>query len=326
MEYIDFYKNVRAISQLDPDVNEDQQNQIAKTLKDMKKKYLSTDDKMEKGRLNDKISGLANAVVQNETFIYETSDALADTKTFSKHSYDTLNPDVKAALPDILNKRTYPVVKGGKTGYEINGNFMTLGQIQDEVKKARIDKASVDRYNVMRDDVVAGAAKIQSSEYAEFNYGKTRANVYDNLVTQGNPKSMANNPLVGNRVFRDDLEEAITKGTYKDLGITDDMIVDPTPADNNITPQDAKVIYKAIENEPELLQNVLTDYLTQSLANNHYTNLDPEIQRNRIIERLESDYDKILEKKLAEPSTPMQKPPTTPPNETLGKVITVDDI
>ena len=281
MEYNDFYKNVRAISQLDPDVNEDQQNQIASTLKDMKKKYLSTDDKMEKGRLNEKISGLANAVVQNETFIYETSDALADTRTFSKHSYDTLNPEVKAALPDILNKKTYPVIKGGKTGYEVNGNFMTLGQIQDEVKKVRIDKSSIDRYNVMRDDIIKSAGKIQSSEFSDFNFKKIRANVYDNLVTQGNVGSMANNPLVGNRVFRDDLEQAIAKGTYKDFGITDDMIVDPTPADNSITPEDAKVIYQAIEQDKELLTNALTDYLTQSLANNHYTNLNPEVQRNR---------------------------------------------
>jgi len=294
MEYIDFYKNVRAISQLDPDVNEDQQNQIAKTLKDMKKKYLSTDDKMEKGRLNDKISGLANAVVQNETFIYETSDALADTKTFSKHSYDTLNPEVKAALPDILNKKTYPVIKGGKTGYEVNGNFMTLGQIQDEVKKTRIDKTSIDRYNVMRDDIIKSAGKIQSSEFSDFNFKKIRANVYDNLVTQGNVGSMANNPLVGNRVFRDDLEQAITKGTYKDFGITDDMIQDPTPADNNITPEDAKVIYKAIEKNKDVLTNTLTDYLTQSLSNNHYTNLKPEVQKNRA-------------KRPAKPNVPMQQ-------------------
>ena len=316
MEYIDFYKNVRAISQLDPDVNEDQQNQIANTLKDMKKKYLSTDDKMEKGRLNEKISGLANAVMQNETFIYETSDALADTKTFSKHSYDTLNPNIKAALPDILNKRTYPVIKGGKTGYEVNGSFMTLGQIQDEVKKVRIDKSSIDRYNVMRDDIIKSAGKIQSSEFSDFNFKKIRANCFDNLVTQGNVGSMANNPLVGNRVFRDDLEQAITKGTYKDFGITDDMIVDPTPADNNITPEDAKVIYQAIEQDEELLTNVLTDYLTQSLSNNHYTNLKPEVQKNRAIER----------QKMMQLNRPMQQRPTTPPNETLGKVITVDEI
>jgi len=316
MEYIDFYKNVRAISQLDPDVNEDQQNQIANTLKDMKKKYLSTDDKMEKGRLNEKISGLANAVMQNETFIYETSDALADTRTFSKHSYDTLNPNVKAALPDILNKRTYPVIKGGKTGYEVNGNFMTLGQIQDEVKKARIDKSSIDRYNVMRDDIIKSAGKIQSSEFSDFNFKKIRANCFDNLVTQGNVGSMANNPLVGNRVFRDDLEQAIAKGTYKDFGITDDMIVDPTPADNSITPEDAKVIYQAIEQDKELLTNALTDYLTQSLANNHYTNLNPEVQRNRMIEQ----------QQRVQPNIPMQQRPTTPPNETLGKVITVDEI
>ena len=281
MEYNDFYKNVRAISQLDPNVNEDQQKQISNTLKDMKKKYLETNDKMEKGRLNDKISGLANAIAQNESFIYETSDSLSDSETFSKYSYDSLNPDVKTALPNILNKKTYPVIKGGKAGYEVNGNFMTLGQIQDEIKKVKVDESSISRYNVMRDDIIKSAGKVQSSEFSDFNFKKVRANVYDNLVTQGDIGSMANNPLVGNRVFRDDLEQAIARGTYKDFGITDDMIVDPTPADNNITPEDAKVIYQAIEQDEELLKNVLTDYLTQSLSNNHYTNLKPEVQRNR---------------------------------------------
>ena len=293
------------------------------------------DDKIEKGKLNDKISGLANAVVQNETFIYETSDALADTKTFSAHSYNTLNPDIKAALPDILNKKTYPVVKGGKTGYEVNGNFMTLGQIQDEVKKARIDKSSINRYNVMRDDIINNAGKIQSSEFAEPNRTKIRANVYDNLVTQGNIGSMANNPLVGNRVFRDDLEKAITKGTYKDFGITDDMIVDPTPADNRITDEDAKIIYKAIEQDEGLLTEALTDYLTESLANNHYTNLNPEVQRNRKMNQytpqsIQNSNNYIPQStnptQPAQPNVLMQQPASTPPSETLGKVITIDEI
>ena len=313
MEYNDFYKNARAISQLDPDVNEDQQNQIANTLKDMKQEYLSTDDKIQKGKLNEKILGFYNAIIQGETFIYETSDAIADTNTFSKHSYDTLNPDVKAVLLDILNKKTYPIIKGGKTGYEVNGNFMTLGQIQDEVQKARIDKSSIDRYNVMRDDIIKSAGKIESSEFSDFNFKKTRANVYDNLVTQGNAKSMANNPLIGNRVFKDDLEKEIVKGTYKDFGITDDMIVDPTPADNKITDEDAKIIYKAIEQDEELLTNALADYLTQNLADNHYTNLKPEVQKNRMIEQ----------QKRIQPNMPMKQP--TPPSETLGKYTTVED-
>jgi len=158
---------------------------------------------------------------------------------------------------------------------------MTLGQIQDEIKKVKVDESSISRYNVMRDDIIKSAGKVQSSEFSDFNFKKVRANCFDNLVTQGNVGSMANNPLVGNRVFRDDLEQAIARGTYKDFGITDDMIVDPTPADNNITPEDAKVIYQAIEQDEELLKNVLTDYLTQSLSNNHYTNLKPEVQRNR---------------------------------------------
>tara|TARA_R100001591_G_scaffold55455_1_gene65276 strand:- start:8780 stop:9742 length:963 start_codon:yes stop_codon:yes gene_type:complete len=313
MEYNDFYKNARAISQLDPDVNEDQQNQIANTLKDMKQEYLSTDDKIQKGKLNEKILGFYNAIIQGETFIYETSDAIADTNTFSKHSYDTLNPDVKAVLPDILNKKTYPIIKGGKTGYEVNGNFMTLGQIQDEVQKARIDKSSINKYNVLLTDVIKNASKIESSEFSDFNFKKTRANVYDNLVTQGNAKSMANNPLIGNRVFKDDLEKEIVKGTYKDFGITDDMIVDPTPADNKITDEDAKIIYKAIEQDEELLTNALADYLTQNLADNHYTNLKPEVQKNRMIEQ----------QKRIQPNMPMKQP--TPPSETLGKYTTVED-
>jgi len=316
MEYNDFYKNVKAISQLDPNVNEDQQKQISNTLKDMKKKYLETNDKMEKGRLNDKISGLANAIAQNESFIYETSDSLSDSETFSKYSYDSLNPDIKTALPNILNKKTYPVIKGGKAGYFVSGNFMTLGQIQDEIKKVKVDESSISRYNVMRDDIIKSAGKVQSSEFSDFNFKKVRANVYDNLVTQGNIGSMANNPLVGNRVFKDDLKNSIMKGTYKNFGITDDMIIDDTPSNNRITEDDAEIIYKAVEQDEALISNALTNYLTQSLANNHYTNLDPEVQRNRMIEQ----------QKRIQPNIPMQQPTSTPPSETLGKVITVNDI
>ena len=281
MEYNDFYKNARKIAQLDPNINKDQQEQINKKLKDLKMQYLSTNDKMEKGRLNGEIEGLAHAITQNETFLFETADVLSDTKKFSKYSYDTLNSDVKNALPDIINKKTYPVARDGKVGYLINNKFMTHGEIQDEIESVKIDQSSVNRYNIIRDDIIKSASKIQSSEFAEFNFKKTRANVYDNLVTQGNIGSMANNPLVGNRVFKDDLEQAITKGTYKDFGITDDMIKDPTPADNRITPEDAKVIYQAIEKNEDILANALTDYLTQSLSNNHYTNLRPAVQRNR---------------------------------------------
>ena len=281
MEYNDFYNNVRTIAQQDINFSEDQQNQITDMLRSMQQEYLGTDDKIEKGKLNDKITSLANSITQNETFIFETAEVLSDSETFSRHSYDTLNPDIKAALPDILNKKTYPVIKDNKTGYEINGKFVTLGQIQDEIEKVKVDESSVNRYNVMRNDIINSADKIESTEFSDFNFKKCISNVYDNIVTQGNIKSMANNPLVGNRVFKDDLKNSIMKGTYKDFGITDDMIIDDTPSDNRITEDDAEIIYKAIEQDEALLSNALTNYLTQSLANNHYTNLKPEVQRNR---------------------------------------------
>ena len=41
------------------------------------------------------------------------------------------------------------------------------------------------------------------------------------------------------------------------------------------------IIFNNISKDKEIFKNMLTDYFTNSLSNNHYTNLSPQIQRDR---------------------------------------------
>ena len=316
MEYNDFIQQANFASEeletigLKP--TENQKERVLSVILDAQNKY-RFGDKLEKGEANEQILSLKNNIILTESFKYETANAIMNTDSFSANSYNRLNKNLKNGLVNIFNKSNLPVIKDGKPGYIIDNKFMGLGEIQGEIEKVKVDDNSRNIFNIMRDDVSNSAKKIQGAEFSDFNFRKTYDNVYDNLVSQGDLSSLANDKVVGNRIFKDDFEKAIMAGSYKDFGITDDMIADPTPADNKITSEDAKVISGELMKNEKLLAQTLTDYFTNSLAKNHYNNLSSEVQRNRA-------------KQPAKPNVPMQKPPTTPPNETLGKVITVDEI
>jgi len=316
MEYNDFIKQAKSVSDEVETVGlkptENQKEHVLSIISDAQEKY-RFGDKFEKGEANEQILSLKNNIILTETFKYETANAIMNTDSFSANSYNRLNKTLKNGLVNIFNKSNLPVTKDGNPGYIIGNKFMGLGEIQDEIKKVKVDDNSRNIFNIMRDDVSSSARKIQGAEFSDFNFRKTYANVYDNLVSQGDLNSLANDKILGNRIFKDDFEKVIMAGSYKDFGITDDMIKDPTPADNKITAEDARIISDELMKDEKLLAQTLTDYFTNSLAKNHYNNLSPTVQKNRA-------------KQLAQPNVPMQQPTSTPPSETLGKVITIDDI
>jgi|9_EtaG_2_1085328.scaffolds.fasta_scaffold14456_2 hypothetical protein len=338
MEYNDFIQQAKLVSDGVETVgvkhNENEKDHALSVILDAQKKY-RFGDKIEKGEANEEILSLKNNILLTEIFKYETANAIMNTDSFSANSYNRLNKTLKNGIVNIFNKNNLPVTKDGKPGYIIDNKFMGLGQIQDEIEKVKVDDNSRNIFNIMRDDVSSSARKIQGAEFSDFNFRKTYANVYDNLVSQGDLSSLANDKVVGNRIFKDDFEKAIMAGSYKDFGITDDMIADPTPADNKITSEDARVISSELMKNEKLLAQTLTDYFTNSLAKNHYNNLSPEVQRNRKINQYtpqsmqnNNNYtpQSINPMQPAQPNVPMQQPVSTPPSETLGKVITVNDI
>ena len=316
MEYNDFIKQAKLVTDEVETVGmrptEAQKESVLSVILDAQNKY-RFGDKFEKGEANEQILSLKNNMLLTESFKYDTAGAVMNPDSFSVNSYNRLNETIKNGLVNIFNKSNLPVTKEGKPGYIINNKFMGLGEIQDEIKKVKVDDNSKNIFNIMRDDVSRSARKIQGAEFSDFNFRKTYANVYDNLVSQGDLNSLANDKVVANRIFKDDFEKAIMAGSYKDFGITDDMIKDPTSADNKITAEDARIISNELMKDEKLLAQTLTDYFTNSLAKNHYNNLSSEVQRNRAIQ-------------LAKLNTPMNQPTSTPPSETLGKVITIDEI
>tara|TARA_R100000773_G_scaffold21251_1_gene18841 strand:+ start:377 stop:1336 length:960 start_codon:yes stop_codon:yes gene_type:complete len=278
-QYESFVKQINVSKERDPGPNKNEKDQINTYIANKKKEYLKSDNN-KKGEINDEITKYASNIVTNENFIGEISDALTNSSSFTENSYNQLG-NLGPQLLDIINKKNKPINKGEKLGYLIDGKFMTAGQIQQKIKSVQLDQDSIKKFNIMRDDIITNASKIQSSEFSEFNQNKIRENVYDNLVSVGNISSLANDTIIGNRTFKNDFKKALTAGTYKDLGITDDMIVDPTPADNKITSEDADIIFNNISKDEEMFKNMLADYFTNSLSNNHYTNLSPQIQRDR---------------------------------------------
>ena len=299
-EYQNFVKQINVNKEREPGPNKDEKDQINKYITNKKEEYLKSDNN-KKGEINDEITKYANNIVTNENLIGEISDALTNSSSFTENSYNQLG-NLAPQLLDIINKKNKPINKGEKLGYLINGEFMTAGQIQQKIKSVQLDQDSIKKFNIMRDDIINNASKIQSSEFSEFNQNKIRENVYDNLVSVGNISSLANDAIIGNRTFKNDFKKALTAGTYKDLGITDDMIVDPTPADNKITSEDADIIFNNVSKDEEMFKNMLTDYFTNSLSNNHYTNLSQEVQKNRAIEQ----------QKRIKPSQPNQPIPYKP--------------
>ena len=338
MEYNDFIKQAKFVSDEVETVGmrptEGQKESVLSVVLDAQNKY-RFGDKFEKGEANEQILSLKNNMLLTESFKYETANAVMNPDSFSVNSYNRLNETLKNGLVNIFNKSSLPVTKDGKPGYIIDNKFMGLGEIQDEIEKVKVDDNSRNIFNIMRDDVANSAKKIQGAEFSDFNFRKTYANVYDNLVSQGDLSSLANDKVVSNRIFKDDFEKAIMAGSYKDFGITDDMIKDPTPEDSKITAEDARIISDELMKDEKLLAQTLTDYFTNSLAKNHYNNLSSTVQRNRKINQYtpqsmqnNNNYtpQSINPMQPAQPNIPMQQSTSTPPNETLGKVITIDEI
>ena len=87
--------------------------------------------------------------------------------------------------------------------------------------------------------------------------------------------------MFGERVFRDDLQSAIKLGTYKDMGVPEDQIKDPTPEDGKITDEDASMITDIILADDDTLKEYLAEYFTKAMEQNWNNNLSPIVRRNK---------------------------------------------
>tara|TARA_R110002012_G_scaffold308477_1_gene514741 strand:+ start:8764 stop:9732 length:969 start_codon:yes stop_codon:yes gene_type:complete len=276
----DFLNAMKNESNRDPDVSQEKRDELTDELRGMKDEY-ANGNKKDQANLESELIEKAQSMTQPEQFKKEIASTLTDVINFGHDPVEKLGPFANDIMK-IMDGGNPVIYKDKKAGHEMsNGNWMSYDNIIDMLNGMKVDQASKGGLKVLLDDAIAKAEEIQPDENSEFNYQKEYNNIKEKIVESGNIKSLTVDKMFGNRVFKDDLISAIQKGTYKEMGVTDDQIKDPTPEDGKITEEDAKAIYGMITKDETMLKDYLTEYFTKAIEQNYNNNLSPEVRRNK---------------------------------------------
>ena len=154
-----------------------------------------------------------------------------------------------------------------------DGKYMTMKDIKKLVDKHKIDRDSQNKIRTIIEKEVSNAdAFIAGDERKTFNRAAVKMNFMNNVLNSENANlsSLATHKHWGATSWKQDLTEALSKGNYEDLGITQNQAKsnDPTPK-TPITGRDAVIIVDRIMKNQELLKETLAEYYTQYAENNY---------------------------------------------------------
>ena len=227
-----------------------------------------------------KVVTVGDRMFKNEEFRKTLSGDLTDSSLIGDDPVKKFGNELATDLINITNGNNETIYKDNTPGYIMkDGSFMSMEDIQSLVKGKYIDQKSIDVLTAATDEQIKLAGNVQPGENAEFNWSKQYNFVKNNLIGNGDIKSLATDKIFGNRVFEDDLMSSIEAGTYKEMGIPESLVVDPTPNDGKISSEDAAHITSNIIQDPDLLTEYLSDYYTKVLEQNFYSNLSPEVRK-----------------------------------------------
>lgn len=171
--------------------------------------------------------------------------------------------DDEAREYDTLAKGDYEnAIEGFNTVINKKNNtttFMSVYDIRSLVNKNTLDTNS---RNVLATTIEF--AKKQKTDGVDFDYDDYKFKMKTEVVGKGNIHSLIYDTHVPTKggSFIVDLQERIENGTYEELGINQEDVVDPTPR-TPITPEDAEVIAKELIKDKDMV----TDYLSEYFAN-----------------------------------------------------------
>ena len=271
----------------EPGFTDEQRDGYIDRFMNEKKIYSSTKNDSDGKKLRAKIeSGVVKegeVLVKKEGFRKEMADILSDTSGFGHNPIEKLGGYAND-MANIVNGKKNVVYKDEKPGYKMIDGWKSMDQISDEIKGKRIDQASQKGVKALIDDSVRKAENIQPGENSEFNYKKEYNNIKNKIIDTGDLRSLATDKIFGNRVFKDDLQSAITMGTYQEMGLTEEQLkqMDPTP-DGRITEEDATAITSHVLGNESMLKDYLAEYYTNAVEQNWNNNLSQEVRNNKKI-------------------------------------------
>ena len=155
----------------------------------------------------------------------------------------------------------------GEAGYEIGGEWKSLSEIRNTIKKeGSRDEMFEEKLGKLMDNYTQMSSRVSEGQVMPFPQQAALNMIKKNLIgTSSNLNSIAYDDFFGGTSFYEDLVEGLQAGKYTDLGIED-----PT-GDTGITADDADIIAKELINNPDnkdLFVDEISKYYTGFLMQN----------------------------------------------------------
>ena len=264
----------------DPNLSQEEMAKLTDEEMANKEKYANSQTNKDKKSLEAQLLEKAQSMTQPEEFRKSIANTISDAGSFG-HNPSVKLGDMTEDFAKMISGQLPVVYKDKKAGHELsNGEWMSFDQITEMLNSKKVDEGSRAGIKALTDDVVRKAEALQPDEDSTFNYQKEFNNVKNKIIEPGNLDSLTYDKIFGNRVFADDLQSAISAGTYEDMGLTKDQVLklDPTP-DGKVSKEDALMITKKIISDKEVLKNYLTEYYTKAMEQNWNNNLSTEVKK-----------------------------------------------
>lgn len=259
--------------------NEETMEGLTTKFTNMKDQY-ADGDKADQALLEADVVQTGDRMVKGEEFKKNLASLLTESSGIGHDPTGKL-AEYSDDMVNIVNGNNEVLYDGNMPGYELHDGWKSMEEIEKLVTSRHVDKSTKALFEASLTNQKRLAESMQVGDYEEFNWQKEYNSVKNNIVENGDIKSLATDKIFGNRVFRDDLLLAVESGTYKDMGLTEEQVnqMDPTP-DGKITIEDATDITSKIMQDEDLLKEYLIDYYTKAMEQNYYNNLSPAVRRS----------------------------------------------
>ena len=214
----------------------------------------------ERMEINESVLNIQNQLEKDYMYKSNIAEKLLDETDFDVNnpvfqaSVDLFNGDLEKYMDDKGNfKYSYnkqandPVMN--YFGYEsvVPKNFekdFDLEFMNEEISKIEYNREAQGKLEAFNDNTMGEASNLQPGDNVKYPYKQKYSWIFNNITNKyENFFSLANHALVGEKSFKENMAELLTRGSYESLGITraEANIEDPTRF-TPITPVDAKVI------------------------------------------------------------------------------------
>ena len=275
-----------AKNELNRDVTQKDQNELDILEKEFRKdKEEYANNESAGPSLMKKVVMKGERMFRSDSFRQELASLLTDTEN-TGHDLVSKFPDNAEDFNSIMDGSLEPTYNNNMPGYELSTGWKSQQEVIDMIKANSVDIKSKEGFKVLLDNQKALAEQANEIEGASFNWEKEYNNIMQKMVEAGDIRSLATDKIFQGRVFKDDLMESISLGSYKDLGLTDEQIskMDPTD-DGKITMEDALYITSTIMKDEDQLKIYLADYYTKALEQNYYNNLNDNVRKAMLVEQ-----------------------------------------